>query len=85
VSDDGATFVNVKHTEGPLERVIGDEQFDDVGHGRSCDSGPTGLASIRYIRVGGSSRRSAGEPGAGFDLDAVGAIHWDLVGGDPSD
>ncbi len=85
VSTDGSTFVSVKHTEAPVVRVGGDEQFDNDENGRSYDLAPTGYSGIRYIRLRGSSSLGAGQQASGFDLDAVGAVNWEFVDGDTSD
>jgi T5SS/PEP-CTERM-associated repeat protein len=74
VSADGLSWVSVDSTEGPVERIPGDEAHSDDAFARSYDLAGSGLSAARYIRIDGEGDGPAGGS-AGFDLDAIGAIH----------
>jgi formylglycine-generating enzyme required for sulfatase activity len=68
ISADGAAFVRVNHTVGDAVRIPGDEAHDDLEFARSYDLNVTGLQSVRFVMIEGEE--------SGFDLDAIGAIHF---------
>ena len=80
VSDDGATFVDVKDTEAAMVRVPGDGEHGSDEYARSYDLVGSGLSSVRFIRVEGAPAPDPPEQTYGFDLDAIAAIHFVDVG-----
>ncbi len=75
VSDDGVNFVSVKGTEAPHVAIPGDESHFGDFLAKSYDLAGTGFAEVRFVRIEGNGD----EPGGsyyGFDLDAIGAIHF---------
>jgi hypothetical protein len=74
VSEDGAGFVSVKSSEAAAVNIPGDEQHGSNGYARSYDIAGSGTAVVRYVRLDGNGTGSAGSS-AGFDLDAIGAVH----------
>ena len=78
VSADGVEFHSIARTESHLVRIPGDDMHRNDTFGRSYDLAPSGLQEVRYVRV----TTTVGTPdfhGAGFDLDAVGAVHYEVV------
>jgi hypothetical protein len=72
VSEDNEQFFSVKDSEASLVRIPGDEARTDGSFARSYDLAASGLSAVRYVRVAGVEEVTTD----GFDLDAVGAIHY---------
>ena len=75
VSADGVEYHSIGNTRENLVRIPGDEVHDKDKYGRSYDLSGTGLSAVRFVRVVDSTlgwRYRA----AGFNLDAIGAIHF---------
>ncbi|UCF33390.1 MAG: protein kinase [Phycisphaerales bacterium] len=69
VSADGKAFRDITLSESPVVRIPGDEDHRDDNFARSYDLKAVGLGEARYVRI-------ACVAAHGFDLDAIGAIHW---------
>ncbi len=76
VSMDGTAFISVTESKASVVRVDGDDSHGDDRFARSYDLGS--LEWARYIRIDGKGSSKAGDT-TGFDLDAVGAIHFSQV------
>lgn len=74
VSQDGITFHDVTASMVAGVRIPGDATHGGILFRRSYDLAPAGLKSARFVKLDGSGT-GAGSSSAGFDLDAVGAIH----------
>lgn len=75
VSDDGATFVSVKTSEGAAAVIPGDGiRGPGSGSRRAYDLAAAGLRAARHVRIVGVQAKTA--EGGDFDLDAVGAINF---------
>lgn len=92
VSEDGETWrsfgCEAEAPEPPWEGCAGQapvrvfdtsdaELWHEDSGGDGFDLGALGLERARYVRVRDRSTEEAVSPTAGFDLDAVGAVHWD--------
>ncbi len=75
VSADGVTWASVKASEGPVVRLPGDGPRGDEQYMRSYDLSGSGLAAVRFVRVVGVGTGPDSD-GPGFELDAMGAIHF---------
>ena len=76
VSADGATFFSVKASEAPGEVIAGDGiRGPRSAYRRSYDLGAAAIPAARFIRIVGVKAKTA--EGGDFDLDAVGAIHYE--------
>ncbi len=75
VSADNITFFSINSTAADAVDLIGDEAHVDAGFRRSFDLGPSGLSTVRYLKVQGIGSGSAGSTNE-FDLDAVAAINF---------
>lgn len=75
VSDDGVTFVSIKASEGAVVRIPGDGPRGDEQYMRSYDLAGSGLATVRFVRVVGIGS-GPDHDGPGFELDAIGAVHF---------
>jgi T5SS/PEP-CTERM-associated repeat protein len=78
VSLDGVNFVSVKANWAPVVRIPGDESLDSDLHAVSYDLAGSGLSRVRYIRIDGVGDGST-QGYKGFDLDALGAIHFEYA------
>jgi len=75
VSADAATFISVPASAEPATRVPGDEACPDLAFVRSYDLATSGLPKVRYVRIDGQGEQPV-TAAYGFDLDAVGALHF---------
>jgi T5SS/PEP-CTERM-associated repeat protein len=74
VSQDGEDFRSVKAAWDLMVRIPGDEAHAGGNHAESLDLEHAGLSRVRYIRIDGVGDGVV-RGLAGFDLDAIGAIH----------
>ncbi len=74
VSADGIDYVSILGSQAPLVRIEGDDVCT-VHFGRSYDLAGSGLRSVRYVRLLGRNS-DTGDRQSGFDIDAVGLIHY---------
>ncbi len=77
-SADGVSYASLTSTEGPCDRILGDEAHAAPGNIRAYDLAVTGLSAVRYVRIQGLLDAGSGHRGA-FSLDAVGAIHYEAA------
>jgi hypothetical protein len=73
VSDDGVRYADVTPAPRPVVRVDGDGARGNDMYIRSYDLADTGFDVVRYIRIALADHDD--DDRAGFDLDALGAIH----------
>ncbi|MBP7147915.1 MAG: hypothetical protein KBD01_10250 [Acidobacteria bacterium] len=74
VSLDGVTFQNVTGSMVAGVRIPGDATHGGILFRRSFDLAWAGMRQARFVRLDGAGT-GGGSSSAGFDLDAVGAIH----------
>ncbi|MBX3362488.1 MAG: hypothetical protein KF912_10905 [Phycisphaeraceae bacterium] len=79
VSNDRREWVSLKPTMAPAVRLVGDERHNSATHRRSFDLAGSGLSEARFIMIRGLGTGPASGTN-GFDLDAVGLIHWTVPG-----
>ncbi len=79
VSEDRRTWVSITSTMASAVNVIGDERHNSANHRKSFDLAGSGLAEARYIKIQGLGTGAASGTN-GFDLDAIGVIHWTVPG-----
>lgn len=75
VSMDGINFFNIESTSGPAVDLIGDDAHGNASFRRSFDLGPSGLTTVRYLKIQGTGGGAAGGSND-FDLDAVAAVNF---------
>ncbi|MBN2129687.1 MAG: VCBS repeat-containing protein [Sedimentisphaerales bacterium] len=76
VSDDGIHFQDVTASEAAVVRIPGDDLYhQDDNYARSYDLAGTALSSARFVMIDGNGS-DPGSGNTGFDLDAIGAIHY---------
>jgi uncharacterized protein (TIGR03382 family) len=75
VSMDGIAFFSISSTIGDAIDLIGDDAHGSASFRRSFDLGPSGLTTVRYLKIQGTGNGAAGGQND-FDLDAVAAINF---------
>lgn len=75
VSADNITFFNIDSTIGPAVDLIGDNAHTAPNYRKSFDLAPSGLSTVRYLKIQGTGSGVAGTTND-FDLDAVAAINF---------
>ena len=78
VSQDGITFFDVSATQAAIVPVDNDPGHVSDSYARSFDIAGTGLDVVRYVRIDGNGSNAAGTT-AGFDLDAIGAVNFEVA------
>ena len=78
VSANGVDFFLVDSTMQAKIDLDNDNLHNNASFAKSYDLGPSGLSSVRYIRIDGVGTGASGGNTA-FDLDALGAINYSLV------
>ena len=85
VSVDGAAFVSISDTVGAGAGVPGDGArehiYNEGPFTQAYDLAGSGLEYVRFVRIQGLPDPHGGD-GIGFELDAVGAIHFGPAEGD---
>ena len=78
VSQDGITFFDVSASQAAIVAVDNDPGHVSDVFARSFDIAGTGLDVVRYVRIDGDGGGAAGGRN-GFDLDAVGAVNFEVA------
>lgn len=77
VSNDRQEWVSIKGSMTTAVDIVGDDRHSSATYRRSFDLLGSGLTEARYIKIQGLGEGSASGTN-GFDLDAVGLIHWNV-------
>jgi len=76
ISEDGVAFVSVVPSDEPTTRIPGDGPRSADQYVKPYDLAGSGVARARYVRLVGLDNGYGGD-GAGLELDAIGAIHFE--------
>lgn len=79
VSEDGENWVSITATMAAAINITGDELHNSLGHRKSFDLEGSGIARATHIMIQGLGTGAASGTN-GFDIDAVGLIHWSVPG-----
>ena len=79
VSEDGGQYTIVEPAPRAPVRIEGDGARGVDRYIKSFDLAGSGLSSVRYVRIAGTGAGYARD-GAGFELDAIGAVHFVSAG-----